>query len=72
MMGKRDHSQLVATNLVDDAIRKLPKWQALPVSPGSADLRMRAQKLKSSLELCNEGKTQVCAAFSSVVDRSLG
>jgi hypothetical protein len=56
MMGKRNHSKLVAAGVVDDAERKLPQRKTTSSLPGCAKLRMATEKSECALELSDKCK----------------
>jgi hypothetical protein len=66
MVGQGDHTQILASDIVDDAVRELTQGHAASISLSRAKLCMMGEQTQGSLELCNEGKTQVGAAFPGI------
>jgi len=72
-MGKRDHSELSATDVVNDAIGEFPQREAAsPIPPRCAKMWVIAQKRKCSFVFQNKRKTNLGIGFASVEDSAFG
>jgi hypothetical protein len=72
-MGKRDHSQLFATDIVDDAVGEFPQREAAPtIPPRCAKMWVAAQKRQCSFVFQNKRKTNLGIGFASVEDSAFG
>ena len=69
MMCESNHSEFVAMDIIDNAVRKSPQWKASPaVPPGRSNQRVITQKGQGPLELQNKRQRNLSAGFPSIVD----
>jgi hypothetical protein len=72
MVSQRNHTQFVASDIVDDAVGKPTQRHTAPLSSLRTKLRMIGEKSESSFELCDEGMAKLGAAFPSIEECSFG
>ncbi len=71
-MGKRDHSELFVTDVVNDAIGEFPQREAASlIPPRCPKMGMAAQKRQCSFVFQNKRKTHLGIGFAGV-EESLG
>jgi hypothetical protein len=72
-MGNCNHTELVSLDVVDDAVRKPAQRETAPVSPPwGTELRVRAKKAESTLELRDKSQPERGVGFQGVVDSPIG
>ena len=71
-MSQRDHPEIFALEVVDDAVGETAEREPAPSSPpGRSKPGMPTQETENTLELRDEGETKLGVRLLGVVDRSL-
>lgn len=72
MVSQGNDSELVASDIVDDAVWEPTQGHPASLPPLCAKLRVIDEESESPFELGDEGKTKLGAAFSRIEERSFG
>src|SRR6266705_1205731 len=73
VVGKRDHSEVFARDVVDDAVGEFPQREAAStIPPRCAKIRVLAKKRQCSFVFQNKRKTNLGIGFASVEDSAFG
>src|SRR5947209_80745 len=71
-MSERDHPELFALDIVDDAVLEPAEREAAPSSPpGRTEMGVRTEETENALELRDEGETELGVRFLGIVGRSV-
>jgi len=73
VVGKRDHSEFFAVDVVDDTVGEFPQRETVStISPRCAKMWVLAQKRQCSFVFQNKRKTNLGIGFPSVEDSAFG